>query len=58
MDDAKTGVATNINEIGSHVHLTHFHGHALKLVVGDTNTCNESIVIRNGKIVWKVVWIE
>ena len=31
-----TGVATRINEIESHAHLTHCHGHALQLVVGDT----------------------
>ena len=33
---AKTGVATHINEIESHVHLTHYPGHALQLVVGET----------------------
>ena len=33
---AKTGVATHINEIESRADLTHCHGHALKLVVGET----------------------
>ena len=33
---AKTGVETHINEIESHAHLTHYHGHALHLVVGET----------------------
>ena len=32
----KTGVATYINEIETHGHLTHCHGHALQLVVGET----------------------
>ena len=32
----KAGVATHINEIGSHAHLTHYHGHALQLIVGKT----------------------
>ena len=36
MVGAKTGVATRINEIESHAHLTHYHGHALQLVVGET----------------------
>ena len=36
MVGAKTGVATHINEIESHAHLTHYHGHALQLVVGET----------------------
>ena len=36
MVGAKTGVATLINEIESHAHLTHYHGHALQLVVGET----------------------
>ena len=36
MFGAKTGVATHINEIESHAHLTHYHGHALQLVVGKT----------------------
>ena len=36
MIGAKTGVATHINEIESHAHLTHYHGHALQLVVGET----------------------
>ena len=31
-----TGVATRINEIESHAHVTHCHGHALQLVVSDT----------------------
>ena len=35
MDGAKTGVATHINGIESHAHLTHYHGHALQLVVGE-----------------------
>ena len=35
MVGAKTGVATHINEIESHAHLTHYHGHALPLVVGE-----------------------
>ena len=28
----KTGVATLLNEIESHVHLTHYHGHALETI--------------------------
>ena len=36
MIGAKTGVATHINEIESHAHLTHYLGHALQLVVGET----------------------
>ena len=36
MVGAKTGVATHINEMESHAHLTHYHGHALQLVVGET----------------------
>ena len=36
MIGAKTGVATDINEIESHAHLTHYHGYALQLVVGET----------------------
>ena len=36
MFGAKTGVATHINEIESHAHLTHNHGHTLPLVVGET----------------------
>ena len=35
MVGAKTGVATRINEIESHAHLTHYHGHALQLVVSE-----------------------
>ena len=30
------GVSTRINEVESHAHLTHCHGHALQLAVGDT----------------------
>ena len=33
MGDTKTGVATRINEIESHAHLTHCHGHALQLAI-------------------------
>ena len=36
MFGAKTGVETHINEIESHVHLKHYHGPALQLVVGQT----------------------
>ena len=36
MVGAKTGVATHINKMESHAHLTHYHGHALQLVVGET----------------------
>ena len=36
MFGAKTGVATHINEIESHAYLTHYHGHALQLVVSET----------------------
>ena len=36
MAGAKTKVATRINEIESHAHLTHYHGYALQLVVGET----------------------
>ena len=36
MVGAKTGVATHINEIESHAHLTHRYGHALQLAVGET----------------------
>ena len=32
MIGAKTGVATHINEIESHAHLTHYHGHALETI--------------------------
>ena len=32
MVGAKTGVATLMNEIESHTHLTHYHGHALETV--------------------------
>ena len=30
MVGAKTGVAARINDIGSHVHLIHYHGHVLE----------------------------
>ena len=36
MFGAKTGVETQINEIESHAHLTHYHDHALQLVLGET----------------------
>ena len=36
MVGAKTGVATRLNETESHAHLTHCHGHALQLFVGET----------------------
>ena len=36
MVGAKTGVAPDTNEIESHAHLTHYHGHALQLVVTET----------------------
>ena len=36
MVDAKTGVATRINDMESDVYLTHCHGHALQLAFGDT----------------------
>ena len=36
MVGAKTGVATHINEIELHAHLTHCHSHALQLAVGET----------------------
>ena len=36
MVGVKTGVTTYINEIESHVRLTHYYGHALQLVVGET----------------------
>ena len=32
MVGAKTGVARRINEIESHTHLTHYHGHALETI--------------------------
>ena len=32
----KTIVAAHINEIEPHTHLTHCHGHALQLIVGET----------------------
>ena len=33
---AKIGVAGHVNEIESHPHLTHCHGHALQLAVDET----------------------
>ena len=33
MVGAKTGVATRINEIESHAHLAHCHGHAFHLTL-------------------------
>ena len=36
MFGAKTRVETHINEIESHIQLTHYHGHALQLVVSET----------------------
>ena len=36
MVGAKIRVATHINEIESHAHLTHYHGHALQLFIGET----------------------
>ena len=33
---AKTGLETHINEIETYVHLVHYYGHALRLVVGET----------------------
>ena len=36
MVNAKTRVATHINEIESHAHLIHYYGHGLQLVVGET----------------------
>ena len=36
MFGAKTGVEPHINKTESHAHLTHYHGHALQLVVGET----------------------
>ena len=36
MVGAKTGIATRINEIESHAHLTHCHGHVLQLAVVGT----------------------
>ena len=32
MVGAKRGVATRMNEIESHAHLTHYHGHALETI--------------------------
>ena len=36
MVSTKTAVATRINEMESHAHLTYCHGHALQLAVSDT----------------------
>ena len=36
MVGAKTGVATHINEIESHAHLTHCNGHVPQLAFGET----------------------
>ena len=36
MVGAKTGVASHITEIESHAYLTHCHGQALQLAVGET----------------------
>ena len=36
-----TRVATHINEIESHAHLTHCHGYALQLVLGETIKATE-----------------
>ena len=36
MFGAKTGEETHINKIVSHAHLTHYHGHTLQLVAGET----------------------
>ena len=36
MFGAKTGVETHTNETESHAHLTHYHGHYLQLVIGET----------------------
>ena len=33
---AKIGVVAHINENESHTHLTHYHGHALRLAVDET----------------------
>ena len=32
MVSAKTGIATRLNEIESHAHLTHYHGQALETI--------------------------
>ena len=32
MVGAKSGVATRINDIESHAHLTHYYGHALETI--------------------------
>ena len=34
MVGAKTRVATRINDIESHAHFTHYHGHALETIKG------------------------
>ena len=36
MVGAKTGISTHMNQIESHAHLRHYHGHTLQLVVGET----------------------
>ena len=36
MVGAITGVPTHMNEIESHVHLTHCHSYTLQLAVGET----------------------
>ena len=36
MVGAITGIATHINEIETHAHLTHCHGYTLQLAVGET----------------------
>ena len=36
MVGAVTGVATHINDIKSHAHLTHCRGYTLQLAVGET----------------------
>ena len=41
MVGAKTEVATHINEIEPHAHLTNCHGHTLQLAVGETITAKE-----------------
>ena len=32
MFSAKTGVATRMNEVEPHAHLTHYHGHVLETI--------------------------
>ena len=43
MVGGKIRVATQINEIDSHAHLTHCHGHALQLTVGETTKAIKKI---------------